>query len=321
MQACYGFDMNLRHVRTLVTIADAGGVARAASRLNLSQPALSRQIHALEQALGVKLFDRVGRRVRLTGEGEDLLDRGRRLLQDADGMVERARALKSGHTGILRVGATPQAIENSLADFLPRFRARHGGIEVRLVEDGGARLPARLERGDVHLAHMPAGDERYQGRLLYPIHVVAAFPPGHRLGRRASIEVAALAEERLLVLHREFGSRTWFEAACNVAHVRPHVVLESAAPHTLIALAAAGYGIAILPSNARLNGDVRSVPLVYRGASVGRWVMIGWDPQRFLPAYARLFVEELVAHTGRHCPGRALIRRAPPLPQPRERAE
>src|SRR5437870_11537321 len=122
--------MELRHLRAFVTIVDAGGFGRAGTRLNLSQPALSRQIHALEAELGVPLFDRIGRRVRLTSEGEDLLRRSRRLLAEADALGERARSLKSGQTGILRVGATPQVIENLLAEFLPRYRDRHPGVEV-----------------------------------------------------------------------------------------------------------------------------------------------------------------------------------------------
>ena len=79
MQDCYHARMNLRHLRAFVSIADAGGFARAANRMDLSQPALSRQIRALETELGVSLFDRLGRRVQLTSEGEDLLRRGRRL--------------------------------------------------------------------------------------------------------------------------------------------------------------------------------------------------------------------------------------------------
>src|SRR5258705_13978413 len=94
--------MNLRHVLAFATIADAGGFARAAVRLNVSQPALSRQIHALEAELGVPLFDRIGRRVKLTSEGEDLLGRSRRLLADAESLGARARSLKTGQTGILR---------------------------------------------------------------------------------------------------------------------------------------------------------------------------------------------------------------------------
>ena len=92
----------------------------SAARLNLSQPAVSRQIHALESDLGVPLFDRIGRRVQLTSEGEDLLRRTRRLLAEAESLSERAGALKTGETGILRIGGTPQVIESMLADFLNR---------------------------------------------------------------------------------------------------------------------------------------------------------------------------------------------------------
>ena len=222
--------MNLRQLRAFAAIADVGGFARAAGRLNVSQPALSRQIHALEAELGVPLFDRIGRRVQLTSEGEDLLRRSRRLLAEADSLGERARSLKTGQAGILRVGATPQVIENLLAEFLTRYRRRHPGVEVHLVEDGGARLLGRLERGDVQLTMTPVAGTRFQYRLLYPMHVLAVVSPAHRLSRRAVLEIAELAEEPLLLLRRDFGSREWFDAACEIAHIRPRVLLESGAP-------------------------------------------------------------------------------------------
>ncbi len=209
-------------------------------------------------------------------------------------------------------------IENLLATFLKQHRARHSGVEVHLVEEGGARMSARLDRGDVQLAIMPAGDERFHGRLLAPMHLLAVLPQAHRLGRLAAIEIADLADEPLLVLRHEFGSRAWFDAACSIAHMRPRVFLESGAPHTLIALAAANYGIAIVPSNARIVGHVRVVPLVHRGASVGRWAIVGWDQRRFLPAHAEQFVEELVAYSQRAFPGLDVARRAPTLPRPKK---
>jgi LysR family cyn operon transcriptional activator len=199
--------MNLRHLRAFVTVVDTGGVARAATRLNVSQPALSRQIHTLEAELGVPLFDRVGRGVQLTLQGEDLLRRSRGLLAEADALGERARALKSGQTGTLRVGATPQVIESVLADFLTTYQRHHPGVQVHLVEEGGALLPSRLERGDVHVAHMPVGDARSHGRLSFPLDVLAVLPEGHRLGRRATLEVDALADEPLLLLGHGFASR------------------------------------------------------------------------------------------------------------------
>ena len=98
--------MNLRFLRTFVAIADNAGFARAAARLNLTQSAASRQIQALEDELGLRLFARVGRSARLTAEGEDLLARSRRLLSDVEAIEARASALKSGEAGLLRVGST-----------------------------------------------------------------------------------------------------------------------------------------------------------------------------------------------------------------------
>jgi LysR family cyn operon transcriptional activator len=244
--------MNLRFLRTFVAIADDAGFARAAARLNLTQSAASRQIQALEDELGLRLFARIGRNARLTPEGEDLLIRSRKLLFDADALGQRASELKAGDVGVLRIGATPQAIENLLADFLSRYRKRHPGVEVHLVEDGGSRLPGRLERGDIDIALMPAGDDRFHGRVLFPFHVLAVMPQRHRLSSRAVLDVTELADEPLLRLNSSFASHAWFAAACQLAHVRPRVLLESGVPPTLIALARAGHGIAVVPSAARV---------------------------------------------------------------------
>jgi LysR family transcriptional regulator, cyn operon transcriptional activator len=303
--------MNLRFLQTFVRIAEAGSIAGAGVRLNVSQPAASRQIAALEAELGVHLFDRIGRRFRLTSEGEDLLRRSRHLLMEADALRARARALKGGHTGILRVGATPMVIETTLSVFLKRFQRRHPGVEVQLVEDGGLRLPTRLQNGDVHLA-LIVPDERFRSRPLYPVYNLAVVASNHRLSRRRMLDVAELVNEQLLLLHRSFGSREWFDAACNVANIRPRVLIESAAPHTLIALAVSGYGIAVVPSTASVP-RARALPLLHRDKALGRWLTVAWDPRRSVAAYAEHFVEELVLDCKRTFPGRGVSRRTPPL--------
>src|SRR5262249_34566145 len=206
-----------------------------------------------ESELGVPLFDRVGRRVQLTSEGEDLLRRGRRLLAEAESFAERAGALKKGGTGILRIGATPQVIESTLADVLGRFRKVCPGVEVRLIEEGGTDLPDRLDRGDILLALMAVDDARFESRLLYPVYGAAVLAKTHRLARRRTVEVAELAEEPLVLLRGGFASRDWFEAACSAAHIRPRVLLETAAPHTAIALARTGYGIAVVPTTVEIS--------------------------------------------------------------------
>lgn len=308
-ESCFQ-SMDLRHLRYFVAVVEAGGVSRAAARLRITQPALSRQIRDLEAELGVELFDRVGRRVELTATGEDLVRRSRELLAAADELRERARALETGHAGILRIGVTTQTLESVLAAFLGRHRRAHPAIEIQLVEEGGLALLRRLERGEIHLALSIPG-EGLAHRPLFPARLLCAMAPSHPLARRTKLDVRLLAGEPLLLLRPEFGSRQWFDGACQVAQVRPRVLLESGSAHALLALARAGGGVAVIPSTVLYGGGLRVAPLLESGRAVGRWVAINWDPRRFQPAYATTFVDELVERTRRVYPGKGFERIAP----------
>lgn len=311
--------MNLRALRTFVATADSGGLGRASERLHLSQPAASRQIDALEAEFGVPLFQRAGRRLQLTSAGEDLLRQSRRLLADADLLTERARALKAGQAGTLRVAASPQTILSVLAPFLPRYRDRHPGIDVQLFEGSAAQQRTRIERGEAHVAIVALRDSRLAHRLLGPVHALAVVPKKHRLGRRPVVEIAELAEEPLLIAQRGYSVRDWFDAACETAQVVPRVLMEGTNAYTLIELAAVGYGVAVVTSLAAIpNPELRVVPLVNHGVSVGRWTALAWDPQRLMPPYGQQFIDELVAYCRRSYPGREFFRRAPALARPNE---
>ena len=128
--------MDLRQVRTFVTVAEVGTVCKAAERLHVAQPALSRQIANLEDELGLKLFDRVGRRLLLTSEGEHLLNDCRGLLNYARAVGEQAQVLRRGDVGVLRVSASPHLIEGIFPDFLPTLR---GALSQRAGPAGGRR--------------------------------------------------------------------------------------------------------------------------------------------------------------------------------------
>src|ERR687891_672393 len=134
--------MELRHLRYFAAVAEAVSFSRAALRLRITQPALSRQIHDLERQLGVRLFDRIGRRIQLSAAGDDLLARFRRLLADADSI---------GEGGPSR---------------------RRPAVEVRLTEDGGMRLLTLVERGELHVAlgAMPT-DPGLTALRLFPYRV------------------------------------------------------------------------------------------------------------------------------------------------------
>jgi DNA-binding transcriptional LysR family regulator len=310
--------LELRHLRYFVAAAETASVSKAALRVNVSQPALSRQIRDLEAELGVLLFDRVGRRIQLTADGADLLGRSRDVLAQAESLGERARALGGGTVGVLRVGATPQGMESVVAGFLARFRRSHPGVEIRLTEEGGFRLLSLVEQGELHLAFSGAwGGTRLRSRPMFPIRVLAVVAGDRRWARRSTIEIAELASERLLLLGRDFVSRRILDAACQTAQIGPRIVVESGQPHSLIALAEAGHGIAVVPSTVRIvSRKVRALPILQEGASLGAWGGVVWDPRRALPVYAVSFVEQLAAHVSRSAPGKRFDRIAPPVPRP-----
>src|SRR5262245_46170012 len=168
--------MELRHLRYLVGVVDAGGVHPAARRLNLSQPTLTRQLHDLQTDLGVRLFARVGRRLVLTDEGQEMLRLSRRLLGDVDALRERARALGDG-VSPLRVGAPQQLMEHVLPRVVARYRRRHPAVQIMLVEEGTDRLVPLVEEGALDLAiGVLQKTERVRRLLLYPFCLLAIVP-------------------------------------------------------------------------------------------------------------------------------------------------
>jgi DNA-binding transcriptional LysR family regulator len=122
--------MDLRHLRTFVTVAEQGTVSKAAARLGVAQPALSRQIQDLEEDLGIKLFDRIRRRLVLTSEGEQLLGNCHGILGAIGSLKERAHLLRRPDAGVLKVAATPQTIDGVLSGFLSHYGKSRPNVQI-----------------------------------------------------------------------------------------------------------------------------------------------------------------------------------------------
>jgi LysR family cyn operon transcriptional activator len=299
--------MELYTLRCFVAVAERLSFSRAAEQLQMSQPALSRQVQALEEELKVRLFDRVGRRVELTAPGRELAGRARLLLQDVEGFRSRADDLSGGPTGTLSVGATPQTLESLVAPLLARFHRRWPTVEFHLVEDGAASLLDQIERGLVHvgIAALHKGTT-LRGRELFPLGVLAVVPSSHPLAPRKRIEVAELAHERLLLLRKAFLTRQLFDGACQIARVAPRILLESGSPHALLSLAEQGHGIAIIPSTVRrMYFGQRGIPVHLGDRQLGVSMSAIWNPRRYLPPAAGTFIEAAYRFTRRQYPGKA----------------
>lgn len=298
-----GTAVDLRRTRTFVTVAELGTVSKAAVRLHIAQPALSRQISAFEQELGLKLFDRIGSRLVLTGEGEQLLSDCRVLLNYAQALGDRAQMLRRGDTGVLKVAASPQFIEGVISDFLHPYGDRYPNVQVKLIEAiGWSDTLEMLERGEIHLGQnllraVQPGDPRFANHPLEAVDLLAAFHEPLTLGKSGAIEIALLASYPLLVLDTSFVSRRTFDAVCRLAGIEANIVFESRTPHTLLAMAERRHGVAIVPSALRIDRyPLRAVRVTYRGESLREPLAIFWDKRRPLPRYATAFCEMLADH-------------------------
>lgn len=289
--------MDLKRLRTFVTVADLGTVSKAAIRLRISQSALSRQIIDLEYECGFKLFDRIGRRLFLTTRGEQLLEDCRGVLGQMGSLGERIESLKRGDSGVLKLAAPPQTIESVLSKFLPHYAERFPNVHVKLTEALGMDQVAMLERGEAHIGirHDQGVNPWFESIALPFDDVLAAGRSS--LGRDGMVDVAVLASQPLLLLDSGYSVRRLFNAACRLAGIEPNILLESRAPHTLLALAEAGQGFAVIPSVLQTDRHrLKIARVTHRGKPLRDRFVIQWDKRRPMPTYAQKFCEALAAY-------------------------
>lgn len=248
--------MDIRQLRSFVTLAQRRQFTRAAAHLHTAQPALSQQIQQLEQELGVRLLQRTHRRVELTAPGEVLLARAERILAE----MERAQTEMAEFAG-LRRGRVLLGVLQSLSGYwlsgvLTRFYARYPGIEIESHEDGTEQLVGLLAGGrlDFAVVHVtgnsaPTALSHPEMRVepLFRADLLLITAPGHALAQRQVVAMPDLRNEPFIAFKPGGGLRHALAAASAAAGFAPHVVCESGNLTTIRALVAEGMGVAVLP--------------------------------------------------------------------------
>jgi DNA-binding transcriptional LysR family regulator len=253
--------MELRHLRYFVAVAEERHFGRAAERLRIAQPPLSRQIRDLEHELGVELFERGTRGVELTAAGAAFLPEARLTLAQAERAQRTAVRAAAGELGRLRVGFVEAATFGGvLADVLGFFRMHLPNIGLSLFElDPLQQVDAfRDERIDVGIAHSAPGDaaEWLHVEQVSAEPLVAALPHAHRLAARTRLTLASLAAESWVLFPRQLAPalHDGVIARCRAAGFSPRVVQEAAGWQTTASLVGADVGVSLVPrSLARLQ--------------------------------------------------------------------
>ena len=304
--------MELRHLRYFVAVADELNFRRAAERLHISQPPLTTQLRQLEEEIGAKLLERDSHHVALTAAGDVFLQSCRQLLRDADTAAQAARRAAHGETGRLAIGFIASLAHGIVPTLLRNYRRRFPDVELILAEmDTSQQLEELRERRlDVGLmgAWLPLENTELESVVIAEEPLIAALPEDHSLAQCRSLQLSALAHEKIVLASQRnaSGYNRWLIRICEKAGFKPQIARESyRRTTTVLNYVAAGFGVTIVPaqfSRVPTSGIVfvplaRHTPL-YRYCAV--WHRDGCTPvlERFITA-AREFKPRVHLETRR----------------------
>ncbi len=291
-------EIELRHLRYFVAVAEELHFGRAAERLHLAQPPLSQQIRRLEELLGHALFLRTSRSVSLTAAGTLLLERARRTLRNVERDFEETRRAGRGEVGSLHVGFVGSAMLTTLPGVLRRYGATYPQVRLHLHESFTSRVIEGLESGtlDVGVLRDSGPVEGIETAAFLKEPFVAVLPASHHCARQLSMSPAQLKGEPFVFYPRSAGTRAYELplSLCEAHGFQPQVVQEATHWLTIVRLIGAGLGVSIAPSCVRqiVGDDVVCVAL--RDAGVVSAVELAWRAGE-----ARPIVAQFTAMAGR----------------------
>lgn len=278
-------NIELRHLRYFIAVAEELHFGRAAERLNISQPPLSQQIQILEQEIAARLFARTNRSVRLTAAGQQFLQDARQILQDVDRAADKAARLHRGDEGELRIGFTSSApFISTVSAALFSFRQRYPAVHLQMQEINTRQqlaplIDGRLDLGVMRNTVLP---DTLTHQLLLEEPMFALVHRAHRLASRERIAVTELAEEPFVLFDPQVGTALYGEilGLLQRYQIQPRITQEAGEAMTIIGLVSTGLGISILPASFRRIrlADVVWIPLTEPDARSEVWLV--WSRQR-----------------------------------------
>jgi DNA-binding transcriptional LysR family regulator len=264
-------ELEIRHLRYFLAVADCESMTRAAERLGIQQPPLSVQIQALEKHLGLALFHRRSRGMELTEGGKMLAIEARRMLDDIAQMQQRMARFASGEQGSLRVGFTSSAAAHAFTPAALRFvRTQYPGIHIELSEDNAASLIESIVDSRLHCGLLRVPVSQPEGLVFETLlreHVVVALPRDHplakdRLNKKKTLALKDLRDEAFILVRRPGSAGLYanFLSLCERQGFQPRIASEVPRMLTNLNLVAAGAGISIVPASMQ---GVHSEAIVY----------------------------------------------------------
>lgn len=249
--------MQIHQLRYFCAVARTGSFTRAAQHEHLAQPSLSQQIRKLEDELGTKLFDRLGRTVRLTQLGEAFLPRAEEILRQVATAKLEIQEMAGAEQGKLVIGAIPTIAPYFLPSCLASFARKFPRVQVSVIEEVTDELLKRIHDGtiDLGLLALPVPAPHCLSHELFRERMYVVVPRHHRLADLSKVHLKQIEDDPFLLLKEGHCFRDNALSACSRARIRPNVVFESGQFSTILAMVSAGSGVSVVPEMAVENRE------------------------------------------------------------------
>ncbi|WP_152393223.1 LysR family transcriptional regulator [Paenibacillus guangzhouensis] len=286
--------MELLQLQYFLEVARLEHVTEAARSLHVTQSSLSKTIQRLEEDLGVPLFDRTGRKLKLNEFGSRFLRRAERALFELEQGKQEICDLSSPEYGTLELAVTTAS---TLPNILSAFRVKRPHVHFHVQMLTTQEMVTRLDRGEVDfcLSSPPIHGDDIECQIVFIDPILVAVPKGHRLADRSSVSLTELSEEWFIGVKKGYGTRDLVDSVCQSVGFVPQYVYEGDEPARLSALVEAGIGIAFIPSTAR-NEREQLTYLQVEDHEIIREIALLWHRSRYLSRTALEFRELVIEY-------------------------
>jgi LysR family transcriptional regulator, transcription activator of glutamate synthase operon len=284
--------MELLQLQYFLTVARMEHVTEAARSLHVTQSSLSKTIQRLEEDLGVPLFDRKGRKLRLNEFGSKFLCRVERALFELEQGKLELSDLSNPEHGTLELAVTTAS---TLPNILREFRKKRPDIQFHVQMLTTQEMITLLHRGEVDfcLSSPPIQEDDIECQIVYIDPILVAVPRGHRLADRDIVSLTELKDESFVGVKKGYGTRDFVDSICRSAGFAPTYVYEGDEPARLIQLVEAEIGIAFIPSTARDSREQIKY-LQVENHELVREIALLWHKSRYISRAAQEFREVVV---------------------------
>lgn len=243
--------MDIRSLRYFVEVVQLNGFSRAAERLFVTQPAISRSIQKLEQELGYTLLVRENDGVRLTDEGEILLSHAKQILKQFNSMNKALKEKEGPLSGILNVGLPPVIASTYFADIIMAFSQRYPQVELKILELGTHKMMEAMLNGEVETAAvmLPFDNELFDLHVFSSDRLMLLVSEQHPLAMRNSVKFAELIDEPFIFFSEDFRINELVMSACGIYGKKPVIAGRSSHLDLVTAMVRAGVGVTLLPDS------------------------------------------------------------------------